>query len=136
MAVAYIFLAVLFIYTAVHSIRFLKTYYTLQKKGERAIGTITNNTLSGKFFIRNALVPTIIFYTGGNRKIVGRPRHSLQIELSFYRHGSEHLIYYKPDDPALFVVSNSGEVLATIAMLCVAIGYLGWFGITQLVPML
>lgn len=129
-------MAVLFMYTATHSIWFLKQYRGLQQKGLRAVGTISSVTLSGKFFIRNASVPTIIFYTEDNRKFAATPRHSLFIELSFYRQGQEHLIFYKPHHPEHFVIRNPGEVFAAIAMICLSLGYLGWFLITQLVPVL
>lgn len=129
-------MAALFIYTAAHSIWFLKRYRTLQQKGLRAVGTISSVTLSGKFFIRNASVPKIIFYTEDNQKVAGTPRHSLFIELSFYRQGQEHLIFYKRHQPDHFVISNPGEVFAAVAMICLSLGCLGWFLATQLVPVL
>jgi hypothetical protein len=126
MTAVYILFCIVAVFMFAHSVRFLKAYLFLKRKGNKTTGTITSFITHNNVLYKNTLIPKVVFYAENEKKIINTPRYSLFIELISYKENEYCDIYYKPANPDTFIIGNRMEFAINFISICLAIGYSVW----------
>src|SRR5690606_17971965 len=98
--IAAFFFLVLLAYVIIKTINYLYLCTKILANGKKVIGKVVSyKTYRYNIFLKNALIPVLMFLSDKNEKVTTIPIHSLLVELFPYKLNSDQRVIYDCENP-------------------------------------
>lgn len=126
--IAAFFFLVLLAYVIIKTINYLYLCTKILANGKKVIGKVVSyKTYRYNIFLKNALIPVLMFLSDKNEKVTTIPIHSLLVELFPYKLNSDQRVIYDCENPLRCIIYNKVELVTSLIVTFLGVVYVVWF---------